>query len=292
MKMRKSMIAAAAGVLIPAAGVLAAPTPPAPKPGPGGGTTTTVPSYGLGTEQFETTIGPGGVPAGNGQAAISSSQVVVGGTLTTTQLPDGDIEATFVQGYADNTYGTNASPLWGKQGHTFNDLLGSDKAEFQFTDSKGNVVLAFDVDYIGQAKSSPVTIANGLSVSYPSGYGTLGVLGGDGKMITGDSSNIKYIDTTLTDDLNNPEFNPVTHPGTLVNSPTSPDWNNVNGYTVIISAAAFGSNGFGSVAIPQIHDSPARPFSLPSVPLPSTAMGVGVLCVGLLASKRLRRATV
>jgi hypothetical protein len=283
---RKYVVVLAAAVSCFGSAVMAAPKPP--KPGPGGGSVS-VPSYGVGTEPFVSTIGPGGVPAGPNSPAISSTTPVNAGILSTSILPNGDVQVSFVQGFNDNTYGTSSDPRWGSKGHTLNDLIGSDKAEFKFTDSKGNVVLDFDVDYISKTSgpNAPATIASGLTVSYPSGYGTLGVLGGDGKLISGDSSNIKYIDTTLTDDLNNPLFNPVTHPGTLTNSPTSPQWNNVNGYTVVISAAAFGSNGFGSVSIPDIHDSPAEPFSPPTVPLPPTVYGAGALMVGLLLRKRL-----
>lgn len=276
--MRRSILAAAA-TLAPAILVAAAPTQPA------------VPSYGVGTFTLQTTVGPGGVPAGNGQPAISSTQVVNAGVITTTQLANGDIEVSIVQGFNDNTYGANADPLWGKKGHTFNDLLGSDKAGFKFTNGAGQVVLDFDVDYIGQAKTSPVTIAPGLSVTYPSGYGTLGVLGGDGKLILGDGSNIKFIDTTLTDNLNNPEFNPKTHPDVLVNSPTSPDWNKQDGFTVIVSKNAFGASGFGGVQILDVHDSPARPFSPVTVPLPATVYGVGALLGGLFLAKRRKPVT-
>ena len=70
----------------------------------------------------------------------------------------------------DNTYGTNASSGWGTQGHKFNDLLGSDQADFQFTDGKGNVVLDFVADYVSQGSS--MTLPDGTTVTYPSGYGT------------------------------------------------------------------------------------------------------------------------
>lgn len=235
---------------------------------------------------FDATVGPGGVPAGPNSPAISKTQVVPGGFTQTTILPNGDVELQMVQGYNDNTYGTSSDPLWGSKGHTLNDLLGSDKGEFKFTDGKGNTVLDFFVDYVSQVKSTgPVTIAPGLTVSYPSGYGTLGVLGGDGSVVSGNAANIKYMDTTITDDLNNPEFNPKTHPGVLANSPKSPDWNNVNGYTVIISAAAFGANGFGTAQVMNLHDSPARPFETPAVPLPPTVYAVGAMLLGLGATK-------
>ena len=118
---------------------------------------------------------------------VMESEVINGtdvpvGTLSVTQPTTGqyagDYVVTFNQslGIVDNTYGTNASSGWGTQGHSFNDLLGSDGADFQFTDSKGNVVLDFLADYVSQGSSLTL---GGTTVSYPSGYGTLG-LGGDG----------------------------------------------------------------------------------------------------------------
>jgi len=274
----------AAAALLPAMTAVAK----APK---GGGSGSSVPSYGVGTESFVSTVGPGGVPAGNGQPAIGSTTPVTAGTLSTSILPNGDVQVSLVQGFNDNTYGTNTDPLWGSKTHTFKDLLGSDKAEFKFADGAGNVVLDFDVDYIGQVKTTgPVQIAPNVTATYGSGYGTLGVLGGDGKVISGDAGFIKSLDTTFSDDLNAPEF--VNDKSVLTNSSTSPNWNKVNGYTVVISGAAFGSNGFGSVSIPAIHDSPARPFSAPSVPLPPTVYGAAAMCGALFLMKKRRSAAI
>ena len=95
-------------------------------------------------------------------------------------------------------------------------------------------------------------------MNYPSGYGTLG-LGGDGKLNTGSASNILAIDTTITDDLNqSPAYYGFTTNSPTPNTALDANWNNVDGYTVIVSPAAFGSNGFGSVTIPFVHDSPSK----------------------------------
>ena len=45
------------------------------------------------------------------------------------------------------------------QSQTFGDLIGSDKAEFRFTDSKGNVVLDFYCDYITASSAFPSATA-------------------------------------------------------------------------------------------------------------------------------------
>ena len=167
------------------------------------------------------------------------------GTLTVEDLGD-RIRVTFRQSrdLNDNTYGVNAI-TW-PHGHKFRDLVGSDQAEFQFTDASGKVVLDFNVDYISQ------------SSLYPSGYGTLGVSGGDGKMLTGDASSVLSVHTTLSDNLNQSSA----FYGYTVDSPAPeaafPTWDYVDGYTVEVSKAAFGAAGFGGVSIPYVHNSPAK----------------------------------
>ncbi len=157
----------------------------------------------------------------------------------------------------DNSYGANSSAGWTPAGktHRFSDLTGSDQAEFRFYDSKGNLVLDFNVDYISSASAPSASCPNPNFTSYPSGYGTLGWCGGDGKLNSGNSSYIKGMDSTLTDDLNQSSA----FYGYTTNSPAAgfPGWNFVDGYTVIIDPAVFGANGFGKVTIPLIHNSPS-----------------------------------
>ncbi len=203
------------------------------------------------TRTFTTSaIPPGGAPI-NLSTVINGVTVPIG-TLTTTLLTSGPYAGNYQVvlnqslGIVNNTYGTNASAGW-TSGHKFSDLLGSDQADFQFTDSKGNVVLDFLADYVS------------ASSKFPSGYGTLGVSGGDGKVNVGSAANVLYVDTTITDNLNQSSA----YYGFTTNSPATSDpldagWNNVDGYTVIVSAAAFGANGFGGVSIPYVHDSPSK----------------------------------
>ena len=194
------------------------------------------------------------------------------GELYTTILPSGDIQVTYVQeNVNDNRYGTGATATTGwANGHKFSDLTGSDEAEFRFTDKNGNVVVDAQLDYISAATSAK--FGNGVTVLYPSGYGTLGPLGGDGKMIAGAASNVLSVTTSLTDDLNMPQF----VSGYTVNSPTetSPNsgvsspagWNYKNTYTVVVRGSAFGAAGFGGVTIPQLHNSPPKTGSGPFTP--------------------------
>lgn len=95
------------------------------------------------------------------------------GSLVTEVLPNGDIKVTYIQNNTlnDNSYGAN-SINW-PRAHSFNDLLGSDKAEFSFKNGAGAVVMHFFLDYIS------------ASNTVPSGYKSLGVSGGDGKISVG-----------------------------------------------------------------------------------------------------------
>ncbi|MES1187834.1 MAG: hypothetical protein ABUL60_28710, partial [Myxococcales bacterium] len=130
------------------------------------------------------------------------------------------LRVTFDPRFVDNTYGVNASsgwanrmmaaPMGGKAGgamggkapkapmggmaakapHTFDDLVGSDHVELVLVDGKGNSVLDFDVDYVSEKPDAPC------------GYGTLGVSGGEGKMLMGDASAIVAVATSIDRNLN------------------------------------------------------------------------------------------
>jgi hypothetical protein len=195
---------------------------------------------------------------------VSGSNVFTG-TLTVNVLPTGDVEVIFNQSQNnnDNRYGTGATAATGwKNGHKFSDLTGSDEATFLFTDGNGKSVLEFQADYITAATSTK--FGDGVPITYPSGYGTLGPLGGDGKMLIGSSSNVLSVHTTLSDTLNqSPTFYgfivnspPETSPNSSISTP--PGWNYTDGYDVIVSKNAFGAAGFGGVTIPLVHNSPPK----------------------------------
>ena len=167
------------------------------------------------------------------------------GTLSVTSVGD-CWKIVYVQSrnVVDNTYGTGAVG-WPK-GHSFGNLTGSDKAEFRLKDGNGGVVLDFFLDYITS------------SSAFPSGYGTLGYTGGDGKLVSGDASNIKSYATSMSDTINLPLYDT----GFTVNSPlpelANPSWDYDDSYTVLVKKSAFGASGFGSVEIPAIHNSPSK----------------------------------
>ena len=166
------------------------------------------------------------------------------GSLVVETLPNGDIKIVYTQSpdIVDNTYGAN-SVGYGKL-IDFKSRLSSDKAEFSVTNGDGAEVLHFTVDYLG------------VSGAYPSGYGTLGVSGGDGSMQTGDASAIVYVTTSLTQNLNQ---SPAYY-GYTVDSPPKPDpnWDYYNSYTVVLDGNAFGPSGLGLVDVVELHNSPEK----------------------------------
>lgn len=186
------------------------------------------------------------------------SPVGTSGQIVTQILPDGNIRITFIQdtGVNDNTYGVNSQGWKPSRPHTFKDLLNSDQATFSLTNGAGTEVLRFKVDYLSQAASA--TFPSG-TVNYPSGYGTLGVLGGDGGMLKGSASNILSATTSLTKNLNQSSA----YYKVLVDSPApgsalAANWDNVMRYSVVVSGSAFGTAGFGKAMIVDQHNSPGK----------------------------------
>ncbi|MBK9138510.1 MAG: hypothetical protein IPM17_07080 [Verrucomicrobia bacterium] len=174
------------------------------------------------------------------------------GTLSTEVLPNGDVKVIYNQSrdLVDNTYG-NTAVGW-PNGHKFSDLVGSDKAQFRFfRNGSSSAVLDITLDYIS------------ASSSFPSGFGTLGVSGGDGRVNSGNGTWVKSVNTTLSRTLNQPGNTAFT-----VNSPAEPNanWEYVNGYEMVIAAAAFGTSGFASVTVVEVHNSPPKIGSNAVVP--------------------------
>ncbi|MCF7765327.1 MAG: hypothetical protein K9N62_16795 [Verrucomicrobia bacterium] len=216
----------------------------------------TVTSLAPGTSQIFTYTTP---PLPQQFCQVINNQNILVGTLHVTDL-GAAIQVTYVQANVnDNRYGTGATAAtgWTEHRHNFNDLVGSDKAEFVFRDGLGNVVLDFTCDYIT------------ASGAFLSGYGCLGVKGGDGKMFVGNAADVLLATTSLSDNLNGVgnAGSPFVS-GYLVNSPpeTSPlsgvsvpaGWDYFNRYTVVVSQNAFGANGYGGVTVPAVHNSPPK----------------------------------
>ena len=176
----------------------------------------------------------------------------------------------------DNSYGVNS--VWGGTTHTFNQLDGSDKAQFIFRNAAGATVLDFLLDYIDTKSGTP------------SGWASLGPDGGDGVWISGNRNYLLSWNTSLARNLNDTGYCTagICSCGTVVNlrvdspqtvSNTSYElvdptacgkWNFVNSYEMVVDGAAFGGvNNFSSVSVGTIHDSPAKKcFDNAVVPTP------------------------
>jgi hypothetical protein len=175
--------------------------------------------------------------------------------------------------FCDNTYGANSIGWGNRKGpggaggpggpmammpggpgggaHTFKDLLESDHAEFKITDGKGKLVLQFKEDYISQDKSAP------------SGYGTLGVSGGDGRMISGDPKALVAFSTSMDRNFNACGLDSFTTSSPATDSLYTPAagaeaWDYRVVYDVWIDAAVFGSAGFGKAIVDFVHASPSK----------------------------------
>jgi hypothetical protein len=142
-------------------------------------------------------------------------------------------------------------PKAGKGGHTFKDLVGSDHAEITLKDANGKVVLQFKLDYIIEDPSRP------------SGYGSLGVTGGEGKVIVGSAASVLKWDTSEAINLNQRGYASYTvdSPATddkYTPNPETPEWDYRVVYEAWIDIDAFGAAGFGGASIEFVHASPSK----------------------------------
>jgi hypothetical protein len=138
-----------------------------------------------------------------------------------------------------------------KGAHSFKDLVGSDHAEIQLLDAAGNVALHFKLDYLSE------------SASAASGYASLGVSGGEGKMIEGDAASILASSTSMDRNLNACDLSEFVEDSpstdeTYAPSDTASAWDYRVIYEVWVSAEAFGGAGFGSALIESVHASPSK----------------------------------
>lgn len=191
------------------------------------------------------------------------------------------VRLTLNPSFCDNTYGDNAigwdskdpmmpaprmdmkmdmkappvdmkKPMPPKMGaHTFRDLVGSDHAEFKLSDATGALRLHFKADYLSEDQTAP------------SGYATLGVRGGEGKLLAGDAADVVAVSTSLDRNLNACglrdffEDSPATDALYTPNS-AAPNWDYRVVYDVWVRKSAFGSAGFGKASVDFVHASPSK----------------------------------
>lgn len=218
---------------------------------------------------------------------------VEGGELWTCVDPvTGDVSVLFSQPLTlvDNTYGDNLIG-WGRnvapsgKNHNFKDLKGSDKAQFTFTDTVGNVVLDVTMDYISEtSKGSGV-------------HACLGVTGGDGKVHTGSAGDVLEWGSSLDYNFNALGYvltqdSPATDENYTEN-PGYPGWEFAVVYELRVAGGLFQTNGFGDVSIPIVHDSPNKidrnkvfPEINSVIPEPATIALLALGGVGVLTRRR------
>ncbi len=178
-----------------------------------------------------------------------------------------DIELIFNPDFVDNTYGKNSIGWKPNRPHTFKDLYASDHVELAVSDKNGNVVWKGKIDFISNTSS--------LS----SGYGCLGPFGGDGKVISGNSSSVLSFGSSMDDNINYYgywlfENSPQTDSTYKVN-PQYPDWQFYVVYRISFDASVFGSAGYGKVEMTSVHASPSKgidtvPVKEKSAPVPGS----------------------
>ncbi len=247
--------------------------PKQPATGTATGTTTVAPVT-LGAPPLRPGVGPNtadacdpasaklpGIPAGPGvvrECFFNGTEPTVQATVERVleSVDDTDlvhVRLTFNPHFVDNSYGTTAIG-WAdsKNGtHTYKDLIGSDHAELLFTNKQDVVALHVKLDYISEDPSRP------------SGYGTLGVLGGEGKVLVGNPAHVREVATSLDRNLNGCGFgsylesSPATDQAYTPN-PSALNWDYRVVYELWIAAEAFGSAGFGGVNVEYVHASPSK----------------------------------
>jgi hypothetical protein len=183
------------------------------------------------------------------------------------------LRLTFHPWFVDNSYGANAigweamaaaapmmggkmpkMPKGGKGGHTFKDLVGSDHAEIILKDADGAEVMRFKLDYLS------------IDEQASSGYASLGVVGGEGKVLLGDPAHVVRWSSSQDRNLNERGYasyivdSPATDADYTPNSST-PEWDYRVVYEAWIDIDAFGAAGFGGATIEYVHASPAKSSS-------------------------------
>ncbi len=185
------------------------------------------------------------------------------------------IRTTFAKTFVDNTYGTNAIGWPG--GHSFGNLVGSDKLELSLLDANGVEKMYLVLDYIEKDQPTPST------------FGTGGVTDGEGKVEEGNEADVVNVKTSLSENLNTlgcPSFTTNSPPTNANYTPSAscPNWIYDVWYEVTVKLSAFGAAGFGKPVIADVHASPSKTGSNTEEVVPgpcpvATAQG-GSACVG------------
>lgn len=161
------------------------------------------------------------------------------------------IRLTLNPAFVDNTYGAGSIGWPVRRGHTWRDLYKSDHAEIVMTDEGGAKILQFKIDYISE------------DASLPTGFGTLGISGGDGSISLGDAAWVLDTSTSIHENINERGYgtylvdSPLTDAKYTPN-PEAPNWDYRVVYEAWVDVHAFGARGFGGATIEYVHASPAK----------------------------------
>lgn len=164
------------------------------------------------------------------------------------------VKVHFSKAFVDNTYGSNAFAYSNGQdkttGHSFGDLEESDKAEVFFNNANGDLLMHMAIDYISK------------SATAKSGYGCLGVTGGEGQMLKGSASDVLAAQSSLATNFNQYGYvlldnSPATDKNYTANK-SYPKWIFDVWYEVWVKWSVFGKIGPGKVYITGIHASPSK----------------------------------
>src|ERR1043166_48778 len=196
-----------------------------------------------------------------GDSRVGAIQTVTDNGSTVT------IRTTFAKTFVDNTYGTNA--IGWPNGHKFSDLTGSDQLTLALYDNDNVKKMEFRIDYLSSSSAAP------------SGYKSLGVTGGDGKMLLGNASDVTNAVTSLDYNFNTLGYvltsnSPATNSSYAPN-PTYPNWIYDVWYEVTVNKSAFGAAGFGYPQIVSIHASPSKTGNNTECVHPSTNLPVSAV---------------
>jgi hypothetical protein len=152
--------------------------------------------------------------------------------------------------FVDNTYGTNT--IGWSNGHTFSNLTGSDHLQLALYDGANVKKMEFKMDYLTASTAADA----------PSGYKSLGVIGGEGRMLLGSATDVVDVTTSLDENFNTYGYVLTTNsPATnslYAPNPSYPNWIYDVWYQCTIKLSAFGSAGFGIPLISWIHASPSK----------------------------------
>lgn len=162
-----------------------------------------------------------------------------------------DVAIIFNRDFVDLTFGANAIG-WddAKKGHTFKQLTGSDHTELSLLNGKGEVAMQAKIDLLSE------------SADAASGYRSLGVEGGDGKLVSGDADYVLAAGSSLDDNFNRlgyrlTEDSPETD-ASYSPDPAYPDWEFFVIYRLSVALDAFGASGFGTARMEMVHASPSK----------------------------------